>query len=105
MKFALGLASTATPYSKSHNRRLKKKARDQLSTNLQEVRVAIDDIEDDDEGIQGEPSLQDDAKVVDIPMKPKPKPGQIGPSKGSTLTVAQRKRVLYVILTAYPNSV
>lgn len=61
------------PYSKSHSRRLKRKQKDQLITNLEDIQAALADLNEDDST---------------------PNTGQLGPGKTSTLSKAQRKRVL-----------
>lgn len=102
------LGSTSqSPYSKSHARRIKRKAKDQLVTSMDDIGAVLDAMgpEEEDETIEQpgittarrrDPSLQ-------IP-KPKLKPGQIGEGKGVTLTKKQRLLALQVILHSHTES-
>ena len=96
-----GLESTQSPYSKSHNRRLKRKAKEQLAGGLGDMHVAIGALEDDNLtiGDHDQQSVEANAKNFvpkEIKLKPKVKPGQIGEGKGAPLNKSQRKRALYV---------
>ncbi|OBZ80039.1 hypothetical protein A0H81_00893 [Grifola frondosa] len=75
--FVKRLESARSPYSKSHERRLKRKARNKLPVELQNA-INLDD------------------EVTNETPKAKPKPGQIGEGKGVPLSKAQRKRALQV---------
>ncbi|KAJ7706065.1 hypothetical protein B0H17DRAFT_1035474 [Mycena rosella] len=85
------LESTHSPYSKSHARRQKRKAKEQVGGGLDEIQLALAAVEDDDDGVD---APQESTK------KPKPKPGQIGEGKGAPLSKAQRQRALYVLFRA-----
>lgn len=93
----LELQSGRSPYSKSHERRLKRKAREQIADGMSDMQTAISAVE---LGIPD--SVQASTEVVtaeDNHLKNNrarsTKPGQIGEGKGVPLTKAQRKRALY----------
>ena len=97
--FAVGLESSRAPYSRSHARRLKRKAKDQLASGLQDVALALPDVEQDtidDEQIGKEHShvTQPDSSETPKPPRRKRKAGMIGEGKGVPLSEKQRKRVL-----------
>ncbi|CAE6526079.1 unnamed protein product [Rhizoctonia solani] len=85
------LATGTSPYSKSHNRRLKRKQKAELSTDLQSVQKALNTIADEvlPSAIESshDPEDRDSTRL-------KPAPGMIGEGKGVTLTKQQRKRAL-----------
>ena len=98
----IGLEESRSPYSKSHERRLKRKAREQLVGGLKGIREALAAVEDDMpvavQASVADVELASAEEAVDPPRpkKVKPKPGQIGEGKGVPLSKNQRKRALYV---------
>ena len=93
----LGLETSRQPYSKSHERRLKRKAREQVAGGLQEIQAAIAEVAGDDppDSLQdeegGELGTSSDRPKV---SKSKPRPGLIGEGKSVPLSGNQRKRAL-----------
>ena len=90
-----GLESSRAPYSKSHTRREKRKAKEQIAGGLSDMQAAISALEDNDNPMSVEKSLE----VADGQNKKttaKPKPGQIGEGKAAPLNKGQRKRALCV---------
>lgn len=77
----LGLGIGGAPYSKSHKKRLKRKAKEHLSTDLKAVEQAI--VAVNKEFIDGN--------------SPNAHQGQIGENKDASLTAKQRQRTLYRI--------
>ncbi|KAK7064132.1 ribosome biogenesis protein SLX9-domain-containing protein [Favolaschia claudopus] len=98
------LETSHSPYSKSHSRRLKRKAKEQLAGGdldaIQMALAAVDDDQDASESLQP----QDSTPVTQegSAKKPKAKPGQIGEGKGATLSKAQRKRALELEKLRHP---
>ncbi|KAI1793882.1 ribosome biogenesis protein SLX9-domain-containing protein [Ganoderma leucocontextum] len=93
------LEQTRFPYSKSHERRLKRKAREQVAGGMSEIKAAISALEDDmPEAIQNAVAADEaaGADAASRPQKARPKPGQIGEGKGVPLSKNQRKRTLQV---------
>lgn len=95
----LGLGAETTPYSKSHSRRMKRKVRESLITSMGDVKQAIDDLEEEEEVQETIAPSKPPVNTMDTDdsagtTKVKLKRGQIGESKGSTLSAAQRKRIL-----------
>ncbi|KAJ7631097.1 ribosome biogenesis protein SLX9-domain-containing protein [Roridomyces roridus] len=89
------LESTRSPYSKSHNRRLKRKAREQVGGGLNDIQLALAAVEDPEVG------AEEDSEETQ-PKKVKPKPGQIGTGKGAPLSKAQRQRALQLEKLRHP---
>ncbi|KAJ7235902.1 hypothetical protein B0H12DRAFT_133765 [Mycena haematopus] len=91
------LESSHSPYSKSHERRQKRKAKERLAGGdlnaIQMALAAVDEAEAP-ELLQPEDAMPEDAAKVKQ-KKQKPKPGQIGEGKGATLSKTQRKRALW----------
>ncbi|KAF8689149.1 Ribosome biogenesis protein SLX9, partial [Rhizoctonia solani] len=85
------LAAGASPYSKSHNRRVKRKQKTALSTDLQSVQNALNTIA---ENILTPASETNTNNAGNSPVRPKQAHGMIGEGKGVTLTKQQRKRAL-----------
>ncbi|KAF8591894.1 hypothetical protein K439DRAFT_1379552 [Ramaria rubella] len=84
------LGATSTPYSKSHMKRLKRRAKEDLSTDLAAVGEAIAAVETRDSSGR----LPDQAMSGTHESKPETRPGQIGERKHGSLTRNQRKRAL-----------
>ncbi len=104
----LGLEQSRSPYSKSHERRLKRKAREQVAGGMDEIKMAIAAVEDDIP-LAVQNSIAATAEGVDetpVPQskKVRPKPGQIGEGKGAPLTKNQRKRALCVLIPSFYSS-
>lgn len=96
--FLKRLESSRSPYSKSHERRVRRKAKEQVAGGMSDVKAALSALDDDipqavidstEDFADGDAAGGDRSKPV-----PKPKPGQIGEGKGAPLSKAQRKRVL-----------
>ncbi|KAJ7925895.1 ribosome biogenesis protein SLX9-domain-containing protein [Mycena leptocephala] len=87
------LESSHSPYSKSHARRMKRKAKEQLGGGLDDIQHAL-----------AAESLAQTAseEVQPKQKKPKPKPGQIGEGKGAPLSKAQRQRALQMEKLRHP---
>ncbi|KAI0652200.1 ribosome biogenesis protein SLX9-domain-containing protein [Trametes meyenii] len=100
--FMKRLEQSRSPYSKSHERRLKRKAKEQVAGGMSDMHAAISAVEDAIPAVvQNTIAAADavaDADAIDGPdafkTKPKPKPGLIGEGKGTPLTKNQRKRAL-----------
>ncbi|CDO76613.1 hypothetical protein BN946_scf184868.g27 [Trametes cinnabarina] len=95
--FLKRLEQSRSPYSKSHERRLKRKAKEQVAGGLGDIRAAISALEEDIP-VAVQHSVTDanetDGASAPKPAKPKPKPGQIGEGKGVPLNENQRKKAL-----------
>ena len=93
----LGLELSRSPYSKSHERRLKRRAKEQIAGGLSDLQSAISAIED---------SPSTDSKLPDrttsMSSSEQKRKAQVEPDhstvggKSAPLSKAQRKRVLYV---------
>ncbi|KAJ7103413.1 ribosome biogenesis protein SLX9-domain-containing protein [Mycena belliarum] len=95
------LESNHSPYSKSHARREKRKAKEQLGSGLDSMQLALATVEDDGADAPQEP-ISEDADAEPKQKKAKPKPGQIGEGKGATLSKAQRQRALRMEKLRHP---
>ncbi|KAJ1307497.1 hypothetical protein OPQ81_001596 [Rhizoctonia solani] len=85
------LAAGTLPYSKSHNRRLKRKQKAALSTDLESVQKALNTIAEGMLLPAAEPNGNpEDSQAI----RPKQVSGMIGEGKGVSLTKQQRKRAL-----------
>ncbi|KAL7285158.1 hypothetical protein ACG7TL_000250 [Trametes sanguinea] len=97
--FLKRLEESRSPYSKSHERRLKRKAKEQVAGGLGDIKAAISALEEDiPVAVQNSvtDATETDRADASKPAKPKPKPGQIGEGKGAPLNKNQRKKALYV---------
>ncbi|KAG6832443.1 hypothetical protein H0H92_001489 [Tricholoma furcatifolium] len=89
--FLQRLDLTSSPYSKSHARRMKRKAKEQIANGLGEMQSAITALDQD--------TAQTDSKESNVnatsnePRKPL-KSGMIGEGKNAPLSKSQRKRAL-----------
>ncbi|KAJ3909737.1 ribosome biogenesis protein SLX9-domain-containing protein, partial [Lentinula edodes] len=95
--FLQRLELTQSPYSKSHQRRIKKKAKEQIGYGLEEIRTALESVDDS----RALSTIAQDAsatagKTDKSQMKSKVKSNQIGEGKGATLSNTQRKNALFV---------
>jgi ribosome biogenesis protein SLX9 len=90
-----GLESSHSPYSKSHTRRLKRKAKQQIAGGLGDMQAAISALEKDLTPAEMESTA---SQTLDEQNEQKPKakvrPGQIGEGRPVPLSKAQRKRAL-----------
>jgi len=94
--FVERLESKGSPYSKSHARRLKRKAKESLITDLTDVGAVISAMNAE---LQTDPSAADPQQPGESGEKPRPKEipmGKIGEGKGVPLSKAQRKRALQI---------
>lgn len=85
------LASGLSPYSKSHNRRLRKKAKEQIGGGLNDIQAAITELA---EGAEATLTAPDATITSAAKTKLNAKSGKIGEGKGSSLTAIRRKRAL-----------
>ncbi|TRM65690.1 ribosome biogenesis protein SLX9-domain-containing protein [Schizophyllum amplum] len=92
--FLQSLESTHSPYSKSHERRLKRKAREQLATGMDEMQAAVDALEEANPEPQTIAEQAEDPSEEPAKKKRKPKAGIIGEGRSEPLSKAQRKRAL-----------
>jgi len=90
------LQSSQSPYSQSHNRRLKRKEKQQLAAKMDDLNTVLKDLEsgvpEESKDIPGVTSSRkrEDGAGTDTTSSVK----RIGEGKGATLSTAQRKRVL-----------
>ncbi|KAJ3737097.1 hypothetical protein DFJ43DRAFT_400615 [Lentinula guzmanii] len=104
--FLQKLELTQSPYSRSHQRRLNRKAREQIGQGLDEIRDVLQSVDD---GKAQTTIAQDAAKADKLQMKvdgdedtlksvqqSKAKSSQIGEGRASTLSDYQRKKALFV---------
>jgi len=95
-EFLKRLESSRPQHSKSHERRMKRKAKEQVAGGLTEIQAAIAALEAADTvadlPVVGESSHPNEDAAEAKP--PKGKSGQIGEGRGATLSKAQRKRAL-----------
>ncbi|KAI0830642.1 ribosome biogenesis protein SLX9-domain-containing protein [Trametes gibbosa] len=99
--FLKRLEQSRSPYSKSHERRLKRKAKEQVAGGMDDITAAIFAVEDAiPTAVQNtiaadaqEPAGTDEPRTQ---ARTKPQPGQIGEGKGVPLSKNQRKRALQV---------
>ncbi|KAL0579111.1 hypothetical protein V5O48_002894 [Marasmius crinis-equi] len=97
------LELTQSPYSKSHVRRMKRKAREQIAGGLDDMQVALNSLD----GAEADPPKPSDEGDKEEPTQPtkttsKTKPGQIGEGKGATLSNQKRKQVLQAERLRHP---
>ena len=85
------------PYSRSHVKRLKRKAKEELAGGpLSEIQLAIAAMESSQESLGGKTLAEPPKnKPSKLPAK-KPNPGLIGEGKAAPLSQNQRKNALYV---------
>ncbi|KAL1693060.1 ribosome biogenesis protein SLX9-domain-containing protein [Schizophyllum commune] len=124
--FLQRLSSSHSPYSKSHERRLKRKAREQLASGMGEIQAVVDALEGDQPEVQtigegrhadvdaaggagrGKSATRKDSTAMDTttPDEPKKKrkqkAGIIGEGRKEPLSKAQRKRALQAEKMRHP---
>jgi ribosome biogenesis protein SLX9 len=89
--FPLGLEASRSPYSKSHERRLKRKAKEQVASGMDDIKAAISALEMD-LPLTAEEAAQTGPEQTS--GKPRLAPGQISEGKHTPLSKAQRKKAL-----------
>ncbi|CAL1695363.1 unnamed protein product [Somion occarium] len=91
--FLQRLESAQSPYSKSHERRLKRKAKEQVAGGMNDIQAALSAVagETADTDADSVPHASADDSIK-VPSKPKP--GQIGEGKSGPLSKTQRKKAL-----------
>jgi hypothetical protein len=94
------LGPSTIQFSKSHERRMKRKAKEQLTGNMDDLQIALASLDEDiaeppPPGSLEKPSSESNSKHSQE-LKPKAGSniGKIGKGSSSTLSKAQRKRVL-----------
>jgi ribosome biogenesis protein SLX9 len=93
-KSSLEVEASRLPYSKSHAKRLKRKAKEELAGGgLSDIRSAIAAMESSEEALVGK-TLAGPSKI-DLPVNRR-NPGLIGEGKGVPLSQTKRKNALYV---------
>ena len=97
LNLPLEVEASRLPYSKSHARRAKRKAKEELAGGpLSGIRSAIAAMESDEKALAektiAEPPKNDPSK----PPAKTPNTGLIGEGKGAPLSQIQRKNALYV---------
>ncbi|KAL1707063.1 ribosome biogenesis protein SLX9-domain-containing protein [Schizophyllum commune] len=122
--FLQRLSSSHSPYSKSHERRLKRKAREQLASGLGEIQAVVDALEDAQPDVQtiaeagagtggagagsgkqvatNDPTAMDTTTSDEPKKKRKQKAGIIGEGRKEPLSKAQRKRALQAEKMRHP---
>lgn len=100
----LEVESSRLPYSKSHARRLRRKAREELAGGtLSDIQSAIAAVESDEKALDEE--ILAESREID-PQKPaakKANTGLIGEGKGAPLSQTQRKNALYILYSKSEN--
>ncbi|KIY45485.1 hypothetical protein FISHEDRAFT_49365, partial [Fistulina hepatica ATCC 64428] len=107
--FLSRLESPNTPYSKSHGRRMKRKAKEQLASGLGDIEAIVTameskmDEETPDQTIADSNMPSSTANTADLhPGPPNIKPGLIGQGKAQPLSKAQRKKALKLEKLRHP---
>ena len=83
----------STTFSKSHERRMKRKAKEQLAGNMDDLQTALASL-DSEPPEQGKPSSSIPKHFEEVNHKVSSSIGKIGKGTSSTLSKAQRKRLL-----------
>lgn len=94
--FLKRLESSRSPYSKSHERRLKRKAKEQVAGGMSDMEAAISAVDDGIPSAVLQSTHQDLSDVVEEGPRVQAKAGKIGEGKGAPLSKSQRKRALRV---------
>ncbi|KAI0734572.1 ribosome biogenesis protein SLX9-domain-containing protein [Fomitopsis betulina] len=92
--FLRRLEASRSPYSKSHGRRLKRKAKEQVAGGLSDMQAAIEELDDEMPPAVVQSSAKEDEEQTSKPSKARATPGVIGEGKGAPLSKNQRKRAL-----------
>jgi len=83
----------SSPYSKSHARRLKRKAKEVLVTDFKDIGAVLSAMSEE---LQTETVATADSTLQGERPRPKQIPGKIGEGKDVPLTTAQRKKALHI---------
>ncbi|KAJ3492478.1 hypothetical protein NLJ89_g11226 [Agrocybe chaxingu] len=101
--FLQKLEPSTRQFSKSHERRMKRKAREQLSGGLNDLQSALASLEEDARGDDSAPAVTiADAEDPQTTAKSKIKPGAIGKGSSAPLSKAQRKRAFELERLRHP---
>ncbi|KAL1665520.1 ribosome biogenesis protein SLX9-domain-containing protein [Schizophyllum commune] len=116
--FLQRLSSSHSPYSKSHERRLKRKAREQLASGMGEIQAVVDALEGEHVDPETIGDSERNARTADTgandptamvtttsdesKSKRKAKAGIIGEGRKEPLSKAQRKRALQAEKMRHP---
>ncbi|KAI0080252.1 hypothetical protein K474DRAFT_293568 [Panus rudis PR-1116 ss-1] len=92
--FLQRLESSRSPYSKSHERRLKRKAKEQVAGGLSDIQAALPTLDDQIPDSVKDAAAQGNDDIAGNTSRPEPKVGQIGEGKKEPLSKSQRKRAL-----------
>jgi ribosome biogenesis protein SLX9 len=85
------------PYSRSHAKRLKRKAKEELAGGpLSDIQSAIAAMESNEESLGGKTLAEPPKNEPSKPPTKKQNPGLIGEGKAAPLSQNQRKNALYV---------
>ena len=93
------MESSRSPYSKSHERRLKRKAKEQVANGMDDIQAALSAVAGEITGAAEIANQDGETETVILP--PKPKPGQIGEGKSEPLNKFQRRKALYANSTLF----
>ncbi|TFK41047.1 ribosome biogenesis protein SLX9-domain-containing protein [Crucibulum laeve] len=97
------LEGSKSPYSKSHNRRLKRKANEQIAGGLDDIQAVITALDDTAPSQPSDEHAQSDSMTTEgEKAKANPKIGKIGEGKGVPLSKRQRKRALQLERVRHP---
>ncbi|KAK2461829.1 hypothetical protein APHAL10511_006292 [Amanita phalloides] len=96
------LASGLSPYSKSHARRLKKKAREQIAGGLSDMQAAIVELVKDESTMTNREPPDTTSTTESAEIKPNSNSAKIGEGKCIPLTAKQRKRALQLEQKRHP---
>lgn len=92
----LEVEASRVPYSKSHAKRLKRKAKEELTGGgLSDIQSAIAAVESDEKTLGGKTPAEPSKNEPSKPPPKKPNTGLIGEGKGAPLSQNQRKNALY----------
>lgn len=87
-----GLEASSSPYSKSHERRLKRRAKEQVASGLDDIKAALSAVDVAVPQTIQEALESESAEAT--ASRPRTTQGQIGEGKAAPLSKAQRKRAL-----------
>ncbi|KAG6885454.1 hypothetical protein C0993_001534 [Termitomyces sp. T159_Od127] len=95
-----GLEKSSSPYSKSHARRMKRKAKEQIANGLDDMRTALAALDQDIPTLIEQPETK--TSHVEPQRKKLLKVGLVGEGKKATLSNLQRKRALQMERVRHP---
>ncbi|KAG5727007.1 hypothetical protein E4T56_gene15036, partial [Termitomyces sp. T112] len=99
--FMQRLEISSSPYSKSHARRLKRKAKEQIANGLSDMQSAIAALDQDISTLVEQPEMKK-TSYTELQPKQHLKPGMIGEGKKAPLSNAQRKCALQMERVRHP---